>query len=45
MFAKGYVANWSEEVFVIPEVKITAPSTCIISDLNREETVGTFYQK
>ena len=44
-FAKGYVPNWSEEVFVIKKVKNTQLWTCVISDLNREEIVGTFYEK
>ena len=34
--AKGYIPNWSEEVFVIKKV---------ISDLKGEEIVGTFYEK
>ena len=42
---KGYVPNWSEEVFVIKKVKNTAPWTYIISDLKEEEIVGTFYEK
>ena len=45
IFAKGYVPNWSEEVFVIKKVKNTVPWTHVISDLNREEIVGTFYEK
>ena len=28
IFAKGYVPNWSEEVFVITKVKSTVPWTC-----------------
>ena len=28
IFVKGYTANWSEEVFVIKEVKNTVPWTC-----------------
>ena len=28
IFAKGYVPNWSEEVFVIKKVKNTVPWTC-----------------
>ena len=28
IFAKGYVPNWSEEVFVITKVKNTVPWTC-----------------
>ena len=34
--AKGYALNWSEEVIVIINV---------INDLNREEILGTFYEK
>ena len=34
--AKGYTLNWSEEVIVIINV---------INDLNREEILGTFYEK
>ena len=41
-FAKGYVANWSEEVFVIKKVKNTVLWTYVNSDLNGEEIVGTF---
>ena len=44
-FAKGYIPNWSEEVFVIKEVKNTVPWTYVISDLNGEEIIGTFYEK
>ena len=44
-FAKGYVPNWSEEVFVITKVKNTVLCTYIISDLKSEELVGTFYEK
>ena len=28
IFAKGYTPDWSEEVFVIKEVKNTVPRTC-----------------
>ena len=45
IFSKDYVPNWSEEVFVITKVKNTLSSTYVISDLNGEEIVGTFYQK
>ena len=44
-FAKGYTFNWSEEVFLIKEVKNTVPWTCVISDLKGGETVGKFYEK
>ena len=45
IFAKGYVPNWSEEVFVIKKVKNTLPWTYVISDIKGEEIVGTFYEK
>ena len=45
IFAKGYVPNWSEEVFAITKVKNTAPWTYVISGLKGEEIVGTFYKK
>ena len=45
IFAKGYTPNWSKEVFVIKEVKITVPWTYVINDLNCEEIIGTFYEK
>ena len=45
ILSKGYVSNWSEEVFVITKVKNTLSWTYVISDLNGEEIVGTFYQK
>ena len=45
IFAKGYVPNWSEKVFVIRKVKNTIPWTYVVNDLNGEEIVGTFYEK
>ena len=45
IFAKGYIPNWSEEVFMIKKVKNTVPWTYIINDLNGEEIIGTFYKK
>ena len=45
IFPKGYVPNWSEEVFVIKKVENTVPWTYVISDLNGKEIVGTFYEK
>ena len=38
-FAKGYVPNWSEGVFLIKKVKNTVPWTYGIIDLNGEEIV------
>ena len=35
----------SEEIFVIKQVKNIVPWTYVISDLNGEKTVGTFFEK
>ena len=45
IFAKGYMPNWSEEVFVIKKIKNTVRRTYVINDLNGEEIIGTFYEK
>ena len=44
-FAKGYMPNWSEEVFVIKKVKNTVLWTYVVNDLNGEEITGIFYEK
>ena len=45
IFAKAYVPNWSEEVFLITKVKNTVLWTYVISDLRGEEIVGTLFLK
>ena len=45
IFAKGYVPNWSAEIFVIKKVKSTVPWTYVIGDLKGEEIVGKFCWK
>ena len=45
VFAKGYTSSWSEEMFIVLKIKKTAPWTYVISDLNGEELVGSFYEK
>ena len=45
IFAKGYMPNWSEKVFIIKKVKNTVPWTYVINDLNGEEITGTFYEE
>ena len=45
IFDKGYIPNWSEEVFVVSKIKNTVPWTYVINDLNGEEIIGTFYEK
>ena len=39
------IHNWSEEIFIIKKIKNTMPWEYVISDLNGEETVGSFYEK
>ena len=45
IIAKGYTPNWTEEIFVIKEVKNVVPWTYVINDLNGGEITGTFYEK
>ena len=45
IFAKGYVPNWSEEVFIVNKIKNTVPWTYTINDLNGEQIMGSFYEK
>ena len=44
-FAKGYTPNWSEEVFVISKIKNTVPWSYVVSDLNYEDVIRSFYEK
>ena len=43
IFAKCYIPNYSEDIFVIKKVKNTVPWTYVISDLNGEEIARKFY--
>ena len=45
IFAKGYTANWTEEVFVVSKIKNTVPWTYVISNLNSELIAGSFCEK
>ena len=45
IFTKGYMPNWSEEIFVVSKIKNTVPWIYVINDLNGEEIIGTFYKK
>ena len=46
IFTKGYMPNWSEEVFIGSKIKNTVPPwTYVINDFNGEEIIGTFYEK
>ena len=44
IFAKGYMPNWSEEIFIIKKIENTLPWTYVLNDLNGEEIIGTFYE-
>ena len=43
-FEEGYTTRWTEDIFMIVEVKRTSPMTYKIADLNGEEIQGTFYK-
>ena len=45
VFAKGYTPIWNEEIFIVKKIKNTIPWTYVISNLNGEEIVGSFYEK
>ena len=44
IFTKGYMPNWSEEIFIIKKMKNTVTWTYVIDGLNGEEIIGTFYE-
>ena len=44
IFAKRYMPNWSEEIFIIKKIKNTVPWTYVVNDLNGEEIAYTFYE-
>lgn len=45
LFDKGYLANWSEEIFKICKRLARNPPVYVIKDYNNEEIEGTFYEK
>ena len=42
-FTKGYVAKWSDEIFIVSEIVKTSPITYRIKDLQEEEIEGRWY--
>jgi transposase InsO family protein len=42
-FKKGYLPQWTEEIFTITERKNTRPITFVLSDYDGEQLKGTFY--
>jgi len=45
IFEKGYLPNWTEELYVIDKVQKTIPPTYKLKDLLGEEIEGSFYEK
>jgi transposase InsO family protein len=45
LFEKGYLPNWSEQVYKIIKIKQTIPTTYIIADLKGEVIKGSFYEQ
>ena len=45
LFEKGYLPNWSEELFTISEIKHTDPTTYIIKDSAGDIIEGSFYEQ
>ena len=44
-FVKGYLPNFTEEVFIVSKVLETDPVTYKIKDKNNEEIIGSFYEQ
>ena len=44
-FEKSYTSNWSEEIFIIDEIKTSNVHYYFLKDLNGEKIDGTFYQE
>ena len=45
IFAKGYTSNWSTEICTVDKINDTVPYTYNLKDLNREEIIGSFYDR
>ena len=45
IFAKGYIPNWSKEIFIVDKINDTVPYTYNLKDLNDEEIIGSFYDR
>jgi len=45
LFDKGYIPNWTEELFIIHTVHKTSPSTYTVADLKGEILKGKFYEQ
>ena len=45
IFSRGYIENWSREIFIIDSVLKTYPWTYKIKDLKGEKIIGSFDEK
>jgi hypothetical protein len=45
VFVKGYIQNWTEEVFTVSERYASSPVTYGLNDLSGEEIKGRFYEE
>ena len=45
IFEKGYETNWTQEIFVIYDIKYSNVPCCYLKDLNNEKLEGTFYEQ
>ena len=45
IFEKGYLPNWSEELYIVDKVQDTIPITHKVKNLLDEEIEGSFYEK
>ena len=45
IFEKGYVTNWTEEIFVIYDIKYSNVPYYYLKDLNNEKLEGIFYEQ
>ena len=43
VFAKGYLSNWTEEIFTVTQVLDTVPVMYKVQDYRNEEIQGSFY--
>jgi transposase InsO family protein len=44
-FRKGYLPNWSDEIFTVHQVKTTQPPVYVLKDYHDEVLEGTFYEQ
>ena len=45
IFAKGYMPNWSTEIFIVDKINDMVPYMYNLKDLDDEEIIGRFYDK